>query len=336
MNSGKTAAHATYAWQQLNLTIPQGNGCSALACTDNKDNLYAGYSLIPPGNAAITATVASWDETSATWALLKSDFNNSINCMCTDSKGNLYVAGAFTDADGCCYVACYNAKQKQWSSLTNTAVKFPVTSICADSSGNIYITGNFRNANGNCYVAVFNKAAGSWSEISGGGFGQADTLELCYGAGNLFVLFNTTTIQGNSSGLKVWNKSSASWTTLTDVSINSQTLTLYYNDGDVYILNPDGTVCFYNLTSATWSHTTAMSTTSIPLGCLCFDENNLMYAAGCDSTYAKNFLNVYEATTQNWTPLSSSLFPTGAPFTSLSSSSGKIYLAGGFDFVLQG
>ena len=106
---------------------------------------------------------AQWSEIGGTNT---STFNNYIHCMTTDSIGNVYIAGQFTNANGKYYVAKWNGTS--WSELggTNTSTfNGIIYSIIQDTKGNIYVGGSFKNSNGKQYVAKWNGT--TWSELGG-------------------------------------------------------------------------------------------------------------------------------------------------------------------------
>lgn len=96
-----------------------------------------------------------------------------IACIISDSFGNIYAAGQFSNISGNVYVAKYNGST--WSALggpnggfqkdaANNVLGF-IESLCIDTSGNIYAAGNFINSLGKRYVAKYNGNA--WSELGG-------------------------------------------------------------------------------------------------------------------------------------------------------------------------
>jgi hypothetical protein len=98
-----------------------------------------------------------------------------IDCLAIDAQGNVYVAGDFTEGNGCAlygkrYVAEWNGTA--WSELGgigNSPFNNGIQDIVFDNKGNLYAVGAFTNGfnflNGNQYIAVWNGTA--WSELGG-------------------------------------------------------------------------------------------------------------------------------------------------------------------------
>ena len=87
--------------------------------------------------------------------------NGSIYALCSDSAGNIYDAGDFTNDSGNWYVAKWNGSD--WSELggmNGLAANGEIFSVCSDDFGNIYAAGWFTNSSGNGYVAKYDLFSG--------------------------------------------------------------------------------------------------------------------------------------------------------------------------------
>ena len=105
--------------------------------------------------------------------------NFTILSVATDSIGNVYAAGAFTDSAvsylyGHCYVAKWDGIN--WAELggkgaTSLSANSNILSIAVDNSGNVYAAGAFTDSTtyhvGSCYVAKWDGT--SWTELGGKG-----------------------------------------------------------------------------------------------------------------------------------------------------------------------
>ncbi len=130
------------------------SGIDAL-CFDRYGNLYAGGAFTDTTSDSTRGTyVAKWN--GASWSELgtgvhKLKGNASIISICTDTFGNIYVAGSFTDSTtangGNLYVAKWDGTN--WSELGSGVAHqigygdYQINSIKADAAGNIYAAGYF-------------------------------------------------------------------------------------------------------------------------------------------------------------------------------------------------
>lgn len=137
-----------------NYTIASTSNNKSTICSDKFGNIYVS------GNWG----VVKWDGN--TWTLLGGVINNFGGYLTTDSKGNVYNAWNFLNANGKYYVAVWNGLS--WSELggpNSLAANGGMLAICVDSKGNIYTAGGFTNVKGNKYVAKYDGTA--WSEVGG-------------------------------------------------------------------------------------------------------------------------------------------------------------------------
>jgi len=149
------------------------NGQILTACLDRFGNLYAAGCFTDTLSDTVSKTcVAKWNGSS--WSELGTGIhalngNNVINTLCTDSAGNVYAAGVFTDSatslGGNLYVAKWNGTS--WSELGAGVAHqvfgdYQIFSIIADPAGNIYAAGIF----GPDHVMKWNGV--SWSAVGAG------------------------------------------------------------------------------------------------------------------------------------------------------------------------
>jgi hypothetical protein len=107
---------------------------------------------------------AQWTELGGTSGL---QANSYINSVCSDSTGNIYTAGDFSDGAGYHYVAKWNGAgwNELGTGINALNANLDIYCTCTDASGNLYAAGYFRNTNNNCYVAKWNGT--TWNELAG-------------------------------------------------------------------------------------------------------------------------------------------------------------------------
>ena len=141
-----------------------GYGYTFKITTDKKGNVYAAGSFTNGTNSIFIGKhyVAVWNGN--VWSELggyqKSTFNDQINSITTDSNGNVYAAGYFTNDKGKEYVAKWDGKT--WSELGGTnqsTFNGLIMNIISDVNDNLYAQGDFydidRNHNAQYYIAKY-------------------------------------------------------------------------------------------------------------------------------------------------------------------------------------
>ena len=155
-------------WSQVGTSALSANGPIYSLCSDDSGHIYAAGDFTNYFHSPIKHRyVAKWDgsiwsELAGTNELLA---DSTIYSLCTDTSGNIYAAGAFTNGDGYFYVAKWNGSA--WAELggiSALAANGSIASICSDPSGNIYAAGSFTNSSGKFYLAKWDGNA--WSEYS--------------------------------------------------------------------------------------------------------------------------------------------------------------------------
>lgn len=129
---------------------------------DNSNNIYASMGLNDKGSPFIARWIGStWEELGGT---NNSDFGiGQIYCINSDSQGNIYGGGYFTDgitANNLC----------KWTKATNTTSKFhtfesslDVLSIAFDEEDMLYAAGNFANSKNERFIAKYHHDIQQWS-----------------------------------------------------------------------------------------------------------------------------------------------------------------------------
>ncbi len=93
--------------------------------------------------------------------------NDVIQSICTDSSGNVYAAGDFTNSSGYYYVAKWNGSnwEEVKSNTSSLNANGQIRKIIVDNNGNLYAAGNFTNASVYQYVAKWD--GNVWTELGG-------------------------------------------------------------------------------------------------------------------------------------------------------------------------
>jgi len=270
--------------------------------------------------------------------------NEMINTTAIDAAGNIYAAGAFTNAAGKQYVAKWNGTS--WTELGTGAnalnANDEIKTLTTDPSGNVYAAGIFTNAAAKYYVAKWNGT--SWTELGTGANAlNANDLILSIAsdaAGNIYATGAFSNTMGHSYVAK-WD--GTSWTELgtgaNALNANSliYTITLdaagnLYAAGYFTNANLDSYVAKWN--GSTWSE--------LGTGANSLNANGLIYTLATDvsgNVYAAGYFsnpagNTYVA---KWNGTSWAELGTGANALNGSSiissiapdAAGNVY-AGGF------
>jgi uncharacterized Rossmann fold enzyme len=165
-------------WTELGSDHPlAANNLIFSITTDQAGNVYAAGEF--SDTFTRTYYVAKWQGDSA-WVPLGTGANalkanGYIYSIATDAAGNVYAAGAFTDAQyqssGNIYVAKWDGTS--WTKLGASGVSHvpnsagsAIYSIALDASGNIYAAGAFKNSGSYYYVCKWDGSA--WAELGTG------------------------------------------------------------------------------------------------------------------------------------------------------------------------
>jgi hypothetical protein len=126
--------------------------------TDKHGDLYAAGAFTDSSGYFY---VAKWDGTA--WTELGGTdstglfANGQINTLISDTAGNLYAGGTFTDSSGYYYIAKWNGAK--WTELSNPAtnqlsVLGPIKALTLDSVGNVYAGGMIPDSDGQFYYVI--------------------------------------------------------------------------------------------------------------------------------------------------------------------------------------
>ncbi len=146
-------------WNTLDSGLFMFNGSFA---TDANNNIYA------VTNSKIVSKYSSVGNGGflELGGATKSTFNGAINNLITDTKGNLYAMGNFTNGKGYKYVSKWNGSS--WSEVggkDSSTFNNQIFSATIDKKSNIYVSGFFRNDSAKNYVGKYDGS--SWSELGG-------------------------------------------------------------------------------------------------------------------------------------------------------------------------
>ena len=138
-----------------------GNGVYTM-CSDRNGNMYvAGWFRAMNIDTSWNVNVYKWDGSS--WSELGTgatalNANSQIQVLCSDSSGNIYAGGEFTNDSGNEFVAKWDGTS--WTELGGMNALHAnanVLSICSDKNGYIYAAGAFTDGSsdtsGHSYVA---------------------------------------------------------------------------------------------------------------------------------------------------------------------------------------
>ncbi len=126
------------------------------------------------------------------WSELGSlNANNDIQALATDTSGNVYAAGSFTNGilstNGYYYVAKWNGTT--WSELGNLNANGNIYFLAIDvHHGYLYASGYFTNSNGGAYVAKWDGT--TWSDL--GDMGLSPTPIMVAASGKLYSVIAGT------------------------------------------------------------------------------------------------------------------------------------------------
>ncbi|HTN17074.1 MAG TPA: T9SS type A sorting domain-containing protein [Chitinophagaceae bacterium] len=155
-------------WSEIGSGTSGLNAVNDILClaTDAAGTVYAAGKFTNSG--PLNSYVAKWD--GSAWTELGGSgatslkANAMIQTITTDKGGNVYAAGAFTNASGRYYVAKWNGSV--WSELGALNANAQIYALTSDTSGNLYAAGDFTNLAGMRYVAKWNGT--SWTELGTG------------------------------------------------------------------------------------------------------------------------------------------------------------------------
>ena len=208
----------------------------------------------------------------------------------TDSLGNIFTGGDFTNSNGNYYVAKWDGAG--WTELggnNSSTLNGNITSVQTDLSGKIYISGNFNFPNGNCCIVKWE--GNRWKEI--GDSTSKNLMILDNSAGKIYAADITISGTGASSVIEtILEKDSTGWITegtnypfndylsciMVDATHNLYTAGVFANNANSQY------VAKYNSASNSWTELGGSNNpyfgNSAGINCLVADAANNIYAAG--------------------------------------------------------
>lgn len=141
--------------------------------------------------------VAKWDGSSWTQLGPTTAPNGSINGLCFDETGTLYIAGEFTDlgGNGNCDGVAKHVSGTSWTNM-GTGISGgtePGKSIASDFNGNIYVVGTLTSAGGTTVYKIARWNGSAWamvgnSDASSPGLSNTGRKIVYDGLGNFYII----------------------------------------------------------------------------------------------------------------------------------------------------
>jgi hypothetical protein len=126
---------------------------------------------------------SSWDELGGA---NKSNFGTGyINCINSDSKGNIYAGGNFIVGDSAFNIYKWTKLTNKWNSLNTYRSSAQINSIAFDVGDTLYVAGDFVNSSNKRYVAKYQ--INKWADY--GNLGANNTINsICFdNSGNMYA-----------------------------------------------------------------------------------------------------------------------------------------------------
>jgi len=165
-NAGDSNGDGIVKWDGSNLSS-LGTGVDdsstetvlCIAIEPNTGDIYAGGTFDGMGGVANTAKIAYWDISASVWKPLDTGLNGLVYALAFAPNGDLYIGGAFTNADGANgdYICYWDGSA--FNMLGDTELSATVRDLTFDKNGLLYACGDFINAGGDANadgVAMFN------------------------------------------------------------------------------------------------------------------------------------------------------------------------------------
>lgn len=244
------------------------NGNVYAAAQDANGNIYFGGDFTTAGSCLTDCKyVAKWNPQTEQWSSLGAGVNDTVYALSTDSNGNVYVGGRFTQADGCASGCLYVAKWNgtAWSALETGITGYAVYALAADTNNDVYVGGQFSQAGsctyspGGCFnIAKWSAASGTWSGLGTGA--NVNVRALAWDGNNLYAGGSFTTAGNCTSGcshIARWN--GTSWSALDTGTTGSSVQSIATNGSTVYVggFFPSAGACATNcLNLAKWNGST--------------------------------------------------------------------------------
>jgi|GEM_PF-1633034 len=150
---------------------------------DNNDNLFASLFNNNFSPCVSKWNGSSWDELGGTNT---SDFGTGqINCINSDSKGNIYAGGYFAKGDSAFNIFKWTKSTNKWNSLYTYGSSSQINSIVFDSTDTLYVAGDFVNNSNYRYVAKYQ--INKWADY-GNLKANNNIISICFdNSGNMYA-----------------------------------------------------------------------------------------------------------------------------------------------------
>ncbi|MFP5041367.1 T9SS type A sorting domain-containing protein [Parasediminibacterium sp. JCM 36343] len=286
--------------------------------------------------------VLKWD--GSRWSVLGDRlgqlFVGNILCISSDTLGNVYTAGNFTNANGNRYVAKWDSnKWSEVGGVDTLGANSAITSICFDGNGNLYAAGDFTDSTGIKYVAKWDGKG--WSELNGmdktGPYSYITNI-CSDGHSNVYAVGGFINTRGNTY-LAKWNGSK--WEETANINGKGANSFIYsfcsgvsgkiYTGGD--FTNSSGNRYVAEWDGANWKELGGLDglAANKPIRCICRDSSGNLYAAGEFTNSAGNrYVAKWDG--NKWSELGglNSLAADNDILSIYSDKAGTIYAAGVF------
>ena len=276
--------------------------------------------------------------------------NAAILSICSDSSGNVYAAGQFTDsanANGKNYVAKWDAHAHQWTELGTGSnalnANFTIYAVRCDKEGNVYAAGAFSDTStwfgASKYVAKWNGS--TWAQLGSG----ANALNangiistMCIDdSDNIYVAGNFRNVYGNPYVAK-WN--GTTWNEVGTLAANNFINSICVDDSfNIYAggMFTDHTnhkyIAKWQNSTGTWNELGSgfdSSTDDIEIRALCVDKfHNVYSAVNFEILSGTVYSNIFSFNGTSWEPLGT-LHANNYTEAICADDSGYVYAAGGF------
>lgn len=214
------------------------NGAINCMITDDSGNVYVGGDFTNTGGHYF---ISKYERISGKWFELGDptsggtplDANGTVAKIASDSIGNIYAIGSFTNPKGRQYVAKWTKATNQWSKLPDldsNLIVLEFRSILVDKSGSVYVSGFIYDSIGS-YVAKWDGI--SWSKYGGYIPGYIGTYTTDFGPTTHLLMDDRNVLYAQNNGLILYNVdgtwTDAMWTTFWGSSIYAMAIDPDYN-----------------------------------------------------------------------------------------------------------
>jgi len=334
-------------WDTVGSELNGSLSSHVYAATYANNHLYIGGTFTSAGSISAFRT-ADLNLTNSTWSPLFNEsgpggngLDGDVHAILIDGS-DVYVGGEFNRAGPieAKYIARWDGTA--WSALGGTGIKNGEVNALVLMGNILYVGGNFTNFNNGSdahYIATYGIDSQIWSPlISGGkeGVYGGSVLSLAASSNQVYIGGWFTGVGfGSPQGpytnyFAIWDSSSSTWTTQTDVRLNRSVDALAVHGTDVYL---GGSFYGSGLEGlARWDTiaktNTAVSGVSSNVNALAISGDDL-YVGGDFLSRIKRL----DTTTNTWLPISGTVFENtygGIVYALTAHPDGVIYVGGDF------